>query len=360
MKNKAAAPSSGNAVETSPLQTEFLIGRNRERNFLFEGLTRRRLHHSICLSGPKGIGKMTTICSAVKDAFSFFEKETGANFNSAKMIADNIHPDVLILQPHSDSAKKEISTDQIRNLIEFAFLKPSCFSFKVIIIDSLDDLNINSSNALLKILEEPQGGTIFLTTYHTDKTILKTIRSRCVTTFCHPLEERDFYSVLKNFIPDIDENAARTLGVITKSNASMAIEAHQYMGLEGYEMLIKDLINKTSQSLTFFKKIEDLGLDRYSFLRLFISRVLNCLAYFSCGIKNKIVSTEENSLLDYSQKLFMAPLEIVEKTKQITEIMTLGQIYGTSFHHMLLTILSILRSNKTSSSSIQNIYRQPS
>ena len=67
----------------------------------------------------------------------------------------------------------------MREIGEFFSKAPSRSPYRVCIIDSVDDLNINSANALLKILEEPpHKGLIFLIS-HSPGRLLATIRSRC-------------------------------------------------------------------------------------------------------------------------------------------------------------------------------------
>lgn len=88
------------------------------------------------------------------------------------------HPDFLSIGK-LDSSKKSILLEQIKNLQEF-FAKTSIVSgYKVAIIYGAEYMNLNSSNACLKILEDtPQKSHVFLITSN-PAMILATIRSRC-------------------------------------------------------------------------------------------------------------------------------------------------------------------------------------
>ena len=87
-------------------------------------------------------------------------------------------PNFFLVRPKED--KKNIEIDQIRELI--GFCNKSSFNDKprFVIIDDIEYLNLNSSNALLKILEEPNNGIYFILINNSSK-ILSTIKSRCLT-----------------------------------------------------------------------------------------------------------------------------------------------------------------------------------
>ena len=82
------------------------------------------------------------------------------------MIYQNTHPNVRIIKKNIDEKTKKfknfILIEQIRELESFVYLSSVDNSPKFIIIDSADDLNLSSSNCLLKILEEPKPNTYFI------------------------------------------------------------------------------------------------------------------------------------------------------------------------------------------------------
>lgn len=88
----------------------------------------------------------------------------------------SIHPDFVNLDPLSFN----VTVDDIRELVSFSRFKPSISPIKIVLIDNVDKLNLSSSNALLKTLEEPVDYQHFILTTNNEHDILPTILSRCV------------------------------------------------------------------------------------------------------------------------------------------------------------------------------------
>ncbi|CAN0370179.1 unnamed protein product [Scytosiphon promiscuus] len=100
----------------------------------------------------------------------------------ARTCLTGAHPDLRVVHRElNDKGKlrQDISVDQVRELIQFFSLKPAQGGWRVGIIDSLDELNRNGANALLKTLEEPPEHSILFLVNHGTTPILPTIRSRC-------------------------------------------------------------------------------------------------------------------------------------------------------------------------------------
>lgn len=148
---------------------------------------KNRLHHAWLLCGPQGLGKASF---AYRCARFLMGKQRDNRFGAlgmapedpdVRLITAQSHPDLLALEREMGDTKlkKNISVDAVREIGEFFSKAPSRSPYRVCIIDSVDDLNINSANALLKILEEPpHKGIIFLISHSPGK-LLATIRSRC-------------------------------------------------------------------------------------------------------------------------------------------------------------------------------------
>ena len=92
------------------------------------------------------------------------------------------HPDLLIIEPSEDDKNKSgfIKTNQIRKLRSFFAHSAGREGWRVAIINSLDLVNHNGQNAMLKILEEPPRRSILLVLSHQRTGILPTVRSRCM------------------------------------------------------------------------------------------------------------------------------------------------------------------------------------
>ena len=145
----------------------------------------KKLPTKILLSGPKGIGKCTLSYHLINfilsenEVFSYDLKSLCINKDnkSFKLIQNGSSPNFTLVDV--DVEKKNINILQIRNLINN--LNKSSFNSKprFILIDNIEFLNINATNALLKILEEPNKN-IFFILIHNNKKIPTTLLSRCI------------------------------------------------------------------------------------------------------------------------------------------------------------------------------------
>lgn len=95
--------------------------------------------------------------------------------HARRLLRDGNHPDFMEL-------KDMKSIDSVREMLEFADVPPT-FSKKLVVINTVDDLNVQSMNALLKVLEEPPPFLQFLLINRRFDRLLATIRSRCVVVY---------------------------------------------------------------------------------------------------------------------------------------------------------------------------------
>lgn len=182
----------------------------------FKGLFEsNKLPNVVLLSGPKGIGKATFAYHFINyllsyhedDAYSLKDFEINSNNKSYKLLRDDIHPNFFLLDNVSNEST--IKIDQARSLLKF--LNKSTYSrdLKIIMIDNIENLNLNSSNALLKALEEPNNNTFFFLIYNNASKILNTIRSRCLEFkffFNLPERKRIFAEISKTYNLKYDVN----------------------------------------------------------------------------------------------------------------------------------------------------------
>ena len=144
-----------------------------------------KLPNKILLSGEKGIGKSTLAYHLINFVLSKDEEQTydyenniiNSENKSFKLIQNKSNPNFNLIDVTED--KKNIDINQIRELIKN--LNKSSFNKKkrFVLIDNIELLNVNSINALLKILEEPNENIIFIL-IHNNKRVLSTLKSRCL------------------------------------------------------------------------------------------------------------------------------------------------------------------------------------
>ena len=152
-----------------------------------DALARGRLHHAWLLTGPEGVGKATFAYRAARrllgaaPAGDYGLLGASPDDPVSRQVAARSHPDLLVLQLDTEDGKtrRNIPVDEARLLPEFFSKAPASAPFRVAIIDSADDMNVNAANAVLKTLEEPpERGVLFLISSSPGR-LLPTIRSRC-------------------------------------------------------------------------------------------------------------------------------------------------------------------------------------
>ena len=153
-----------------------------ELKYLFDN---NKLPNKILLSGQKGSGKFTLSLHLINyilsknEDYSYDDQnfEINDKNRSFKLVKNNTSPNFYLIDIKKE--KKNIEVDQIRELISFC--NKSSFNTKprFVLIDNHELMNLNSNNALLKTLEEPNDNIFFIIINNTSK-ILPTIKSRCL------------------------------------------------------------------------------------------------------------------------------------------------------------------------------------
>jgi DNA polymerase-3 subunit delta' len=151
-----------------------------------------------------------------------------------------------------------IKIDQIREVKKNVHYKPFEGVKKVCIITEADAMNIEASNALLKVLEEPPAHTVlFLTTSRREK-LLPTIISRCQSINIFPLSLKEAEEILiKDF--SLAKKEARLLSVLSLGKVNKALEMKEKDFLAKRDRVIEVLIsNSDNDLLKLFSDVEDI------------------------------------------------------------------------------------------------------
>ena len=194
-----------------------LLGNESARDALAAAMASGVLHHAWLIAGPEGVGKgsFARIAAARMLAEGSEPHKLSPGWDvpettqTAHLIAAAAHPDYRELaRLPKDAAKpdealaRSITIAQVRSLQPLFATKPSLSSRRVIVIDSIDDLERGGANALLKNLEEPPAGTIFLLVSHAPGQLLPTIRSRCRLLRFEALAPEQVAGILRSELPD--------------------------------------------------------------------------------------------------------------------------------------------------------------
>ncbi|MFT4075698.1 MAG: DNA polymerase III subunit delta' [Asticcacaulis sp.] len=204
-------------VLTSPRESfAFENGETADQAFA-SAYEKNRLHHAWLLCGPQGLGKASFAFRCARFLMGRDRDSRqgvlGMSPDDAdvRLITASSHPDLLVLEREMGDGKlkKNISVDAVREIGEFFSKAPSRSPYRVCIIDAVDDLNINSANALLKILEEPpEKGIIFLIS-HSPGRLLATIRSRCRRLTFTPWSDAAVEAFLRKRVESDEETIGR-------------------------------------------------------------------------------------------------------------------------------------------------------
>ena len=182
--------------------------------------------HAWLIAGPEGVGKgaFARIAAARMLAEASEPQKLSPGWEvpetsqTAHLIAAGAHPDYreLVRLP-KDAAKpdealaRSITIAQVRSLQPLFATKPSLSNRRVVVIDSIDDLERGGANALLKNLEEPPAGTIFLLVSHAPGQLLPTIRSRCRLLRFEPLPSEQVAAILRSELTDASASEIEAL-----------------------------------------------------------------------------------------------------------------------------------------------------
>ncbi len=197
-----------------------LVGNAAAQAALTAALGTPNLHHAWLFAGPEGVGKATLarmtamrlLAQAVDPTLPPGLDVPGGH-RVRTLFDAGTHPDFRMLarqpkdpeKPDQDVARS-IKIDQVRRLAPMFATKAALSSRRVVLIDSIDDVERpGASNALLKMLEEPPEGTIFLLVSHSPGRLLPTIRSRCRTLRFEPLPSPDVDRVLRRQLPEASD-----------------------------------------------------------------------------------------------------------------------------------------------------------
>ena len=107
------------------------------------------------------------------------------------------------------------------------------------VIDAADEMNRNSANAVLKVLEEPPEQAVLLLLAHNPGRLLPTIRSRCRTLQLNPLNDDIIIDLMKKYAPDSSENEALGLAKLAEGSFGRALSLYEEGGLDLHAELLK-------------------------------------------------------------------------------------------------------------------------
>lgn len=238
----------------APRSATRLIGQEAAEKEVLDAWSSGRMHHAWLLTGKRGIGKATLAYRIARFLLSGGDTGSGGFFDEPatldmddnhpvfRRVAQGSHGDLRVVERKYDEKRKrmrgEIVIEDVRAIGDFMSMTPAEGGWRVVIIDAADEMNRNSANALLKVLEEPPKQTVLLLVCHNPARLLPTIRSRCRTLGLSPLSSNQVEDLIRNALPDMNNDDVRALARLGEGSAGRSLDLAQQGGLIHYMEMI--------------------------------------------------------------------------------------------------------------------------
>ena len=320
--------------EIVPKNNGYLIGHDYALKTLLDAYNKNSLHNSWLISGVEGIGKATLAYKFAR--FLLNEAESGGKERTTMDIAESsqafrlvsmgAHPDMKVIErDYTDTEKRKIvkaikdgeslseselkdlkksafiRVDDVRTIGEFLSKKSSNDGWRVVLIDSIDDMNQASANAVLKVLEEPPYKTVMLLISHNPAKLLPTIKSRCAKLNLKPLEENEVASLLRRYRPDVKEADVKKIAMISSGSIGKAILYVDNDALTRYDSLCKIIYAKNKFNIKDLLSFCESAAKDEEIYELSKELVLKFLSEYAKSSANSI---EIMDAWDYTVKTF--------------------------------------------------------
>lgn len=268
-----------------------VIGFDQEFDSILNQLLDNKLSNSLLLTGNKGIGKKYFILQIIEE---YINKKvvSSQTQHHLSLLKNNSHPNIIIAEKAIDEKTKKLKNfiviDQIRKINQFCSETSIIEDIpKFILIDCADDMNINASNALLKILEEPKLNTYFFLISHQPSSLLPTIKSRCLKINLPNHNYDNFSNIIEISNNDINEETKKFLYDITNGSPGLINEYEFDEILNIFERLINLIEDKDPFSVSnndTIKFLSSLDNDQLKIFLSFIKFILITINKIKLGI----------------------------------------------------------------------------
>ncbi len=248
-----------------PVLNDSLLGHENAEHEFLSAYTSGRMHHAWIITGPKGVGKATLAYKIAKFLLSQSIEQGGvslfgddletaipetldtkAESEAVQRIKSMAHGGLMTVarseDPKTKVQRKLIVIDDVRKAHKFFNRTSAEGGWRVIIVDAADEMNRNSANALLKILEEPPKHAILLLVAHAPGKLLPTIRSRCRQLKLPPMQIDTVKAVLSMKYPDMDGVQLEKIALLAEGSPGKAIRLAEENGLPLYDRMIDILL----------------------------------------------------------------------------------------------------------------------
>lgn len=354
------------------------IGHDVALNAFLTAWNHNKLHHAWLFCGAKSIGKAGVahylarfilfngqptennqsglFSSSKSDTKQYSLSDLDISFYNVKIkqYFAQSNPNFIAIQREIDAKTGKfqslINVDTIRQINQQLSTTHND-GYRVIIIDSIDEMNINAANAILKILEEPPKQTIFFLISHNPDKLLPTIISRCRKLDFSPLNQPDMISSLGEKVEDLPQNGSDI--ILWLANGAVG-KAKQLSSAEGQDIwqdiyqAFKQLRNKNLLQLANFTakygKKGRTASDEKNFqllIELWL-RLIQAGCLYTANVQQALPQDIQDLFYNDAQKSLDEWLHLWDKTLKISKQLLSGDIDRTTGLHRLLLAVSNL------------------
>ncbi len=253
---------SPHGVHSTPSSNSELLGHQGAERLLRQAFESSRLHHAWMISGPRGIGKATlayrfaryVLANAPTDTGLFGSNDLPDERNDLYLVPEHpvfqrvaaaSHGDLLVIERSENergTKRANIVVEDVRRTQNFFHMTAGEGGWRIVIVDSADEMNVNAANALLKVLEEPPPRALLLLVSHNPGQLLPTIRSRCQKIRLEPLAAAEVADCLSKHAPSASIEKLQTITALADGSIGRALDFFE-----------SDAISVFSEIMTLFE-----------------------------------------------------------------------------------------------------------
>ena len=213
-----------------------ILGHAKQKEFLQRYLRAQERPHALLFVGAEGLGKKQLALAFAKALLC--SSHTGIDHCEACRLMNledgNLsHPDFLVVQREQDEKTgryKDISKEQIGDLISKTAFAPVMSDTKVCIIEDADRMSLVAANSFLKLLEEPPAGWVMVLLATDENKLLSTIMSRVVCLRFQPVPVEQVARLLES--RGVEPSQAAVLSRISEGSVGAALNLAEQNILE--------------------------------------------------------------------------------------------------------------------------------